>query len=112
MVKDILTLFPADFHSVSTSLLRIPQMTWYAEPLPYDSIERQRCLVPPRFLPGEVVRTIVGTVGDSVVQTEIVATVAWYSYHWERQTWTYRLALPGQRKNRRYLECELESVQR
>jgi hypothetical protein len=82
-------------------------MTWYSGPLPVDAIERLRGLPPPRFRPGEGVRSLVGAVGDSVVRTEVVAPVAWYAWHWKRATWMYRLAVRGRRRGRWYLEREL-----
>ena len=85
-------------------------MTWYSGPLQADDIECQRGLPAPRYRPAELVRSVVGTNGDSEVRTEVVGSVAWYAWHWKRQTWMYRLAVLGRRRNRRYLGCELISA--
>jgi hypothetical protein len=82
-------------------------MAWYARPLQPDDIESQRGLPLPRFRLGEVVRSVVGVDGGSGVRTVVTGPVAWYSWHWKRNTWMYRLTLPDRRRNRRYFECEL-----
>jgi hypothetical protein len=85
-------------------------MAWHSRPLQPDDIEYQRSLPEPRYQPGQVVRSRVGTTGDSVVQMEVVGPVAWYAWHWKRRTWIYRLAIPNRRRGRWYLECELVSA--
>jgi hypothetical protein len=82
-------------------------MPWYSRPLQAEDIESQRGLPAPRFRPGEAVRSVIGTAGDSDVRTEIIGPVAWYAWDWKRQTWIYRLALLGHRRRRWYLESEL-----
>jgi hypothetical protein len=85
-------------------------MAWHSVPLQPDDIECQRGLPAPRFRPGQLVRAKVGETGDSVVRTEVTAPVAWYTWHWKRQTWLYRLDVSGHRRGSWYLECELVSV--
>lgn len=82
-------------------------MAWHSRPLSPDDIEVQRGVPAPRFRVGEIVRTVVGNVGDVVVKTELTATVAWYGWHWKRRTWMYKLAAQGRRHNRWYLEGQL-----
>jgi hypothetical protein len=85
-------------------------MAFYSRPLTADDLESQRGLPVPRFQPGDLVRTVVGIVGDGIVRTEVTAPVALFGWHWKRETWLYKLGLPGRRGGRWYLECQLQPV--
>jgi hypothetical protein len=55
-----------------------------------------------------LVRTIVGP----GVRTELVSHVRRATWHFKRATWVYVLVAKGKRRNRWYLESELELISR
>jgi hypothetical protein len=79
-------------------------MAFLSRPLRPDDIECQRGLPAPRYQPGAVVRTVIRDTDGCVVATEVVGPVASYGWHWKRSSWVYKLAVPGRRRGRWYLE--------
>jgi hypothetical protein len=74
--------------------------------------EQYRCDLPaPRFRPGDIVRSVVGSFDDRVVKTAVSGAVTSTTWHWKRGSWMYKLALPDRRRRRWYLQAELETVE-
>ena len=64
----------------------------------------------PAFAVGDLVRTVVGRVGDQTVKTDIVARVQQVGWHYERKIWIYFLDIRGRRARRWYVGDQLRAA--
>lgn len=48
-----------------------------------------------------------GVAGGTGVRTVVTGPVVAFGRHWKRETWVYRLAVPGRSRGRWYVEAEL-----